>query len=455
MYEENYEKLKEQVSFDKNLRHTIKDSLLFPFTTRKNERITLERGFKGIFGEFSRLVCEKALPESFSNEKMIEDILCSEELKSSNEDKKYLKKLIREYLVDNNELNIVHPYLFLYTFPTGGDSGKGEIKIAEFMKEIFLKDVDEFKYFYEKEEELDFFSLLILENIEKLADKKTEIKYYSKLDFITKIFNEDMKFALKNKDFLIKNAESIFAYYYFYYITQLSLKLKKENNDLVNEPEELYYLLDWESIGKKRKTVKKGYQFLKDNYKELFAEINRMEHINILLGTKRLFYSELKEHWENLYEEDQKDFIYYFKLWIKDYRLKNKFISDEFDELYSNDFESLNKIFLNSLIDGIPAATRSRYPLSIEAIARKYFIKRRGSYGFVLNIKQDMLLLITQLCIKNNKKIKLIHLFEEYNKRGLYFDRDSQFKIIDLLNNLNLIDKKSDSGDAQYVKSIL
>lgn len=28
-------------------------------------------------------------------------------------------------------------------------------------------------------------------------------------------------------------------------------------------------------------------------------------------------------------------------------------------------------------------------------------------------------------------------------------------KIVDLLNNLNLIDKKSDSGDAQYVKSIL
>ena len=42
-----------------------------------------------------------------------------------------------------------------------------------------------------------------------------------------------------------------------------------------------------------------------------------------------------------------------------------------------------------------------------------------------------------------------------YERRGLFFDRYSKEEIVNLLNTWNLIDKKSDSGDAQYVKQIL
>ncbi|MBY1914559.1 DNA phosphorothioation-dependent restriction protein DptG, partial [Clostridioides difficile] len=62
---------------------------------------------------------------------------------------------------------------------------------------------------------------------------------------------------------------------------------------------------------------------------------------------------------------------------------------------------------------------------------------------------------MTKLCMKNKTKIKLKELFEEYEKRGIYFDRDSQSKVVELFEKLNIIEKKSDSGDAQYVRSIL
>ena len=62
--------------------------------------------------------------------------------------------------------------------------------------------------------------------------------------------------------------------------------------------------------------------------------------------------------------------------------------------------------------------------------------------------------MITALCVKEDR-IKLNDLFKEYERRGLFFDRYSKEEIINLLNTWNLIDKKSDSGDAQYVKSIL
>ena len=62
---------------------------------------------------------------------------------------------------------------------------------------------------------------------------------------------------------------------------------------------------------------------------------------------------------------------------------------------------------------------------------------------------------MTKICINNQKKLKLNELFKEFELRGLFFDRDSQTKIVQLYEKLNLLEKKSDSGDAQYVKSIL
>ena len=79
----------------------------------------------------------------------------------------------------------------------------------------------------------------------------------------------------------------------------------------------------------------------------------------------------------------------------------------------------------------------------------------RGPLGYTLNLTKEQLLFITKICIKDKKRIKLKDLFEEYKKRGICFDRDSQNKIIELFEKLNIIEKKSDSGDAQYVKSIL
>ena len=65
-----------------------------------------------------------------------------------------------------------------------------------------------------------------------------------------------------------------------------------------------------------------------------------------------------------------------------------------------------------------------------------------------------MLVAITALCIRKDK-IKRNDLFKEYEKRGLFFDKKSRLEVDKILTKLDLIDKKSDSGDAQYVKRIL
>ena len=96
-----------------------------------------------------------------------------------------------------------------------------------------------------------------------------------------------------------------------------------------------------------------------------------------------------------------------------------------------------------------------KYFKSIEEIGKAYFLKSRGgAYGYMLNLNQEMILILTAVCIKENK-ITLNNLYKEYEKRGIFLDIYSKPLVEELLGKLNLIEKKSDSGDAQYVKAIL
>ena len=65
------------------------------------------------------------------------------------------------------------------------------------------------------------------------------------------------------------------------------------------------------------------------------------------------------------------------------------------------------------------------------------------------------MLFFTKICIGEKEKIRLKKLWEELESRGLIFDEKSKMEIVKLFERINLLEKKSDSGDAQYVKSIL
>lgn len=90
-----------------------------------------------------------------------------------------------------------------------------------------------------------------------------------------------------------------------------------------------------------------------------------------------------------------------------------------------------------------------------EEFCKANFLKTRGQLGYTLNITEEYLIFITKLCIPKGDKLRLNLLFKEFELRGMWFDRDSKYKIIEIYEKLNILEKKSDSGDAQYVKSIL
>lgn len=453
-FSENYKQLLKNMNVNKDkktLKHNInKNSFLTPYTTREPERVDFEGSFDKILGEISRLELDKVWDDNFENPLSLSDI---KDIEIDDEDAYFFNEIIKEYIFDDNkDLKIVDPHLFLYMPLSKQKSPRdGEKKIAHFFRDVFCKDNEKLKEFFRKKDSEHIIINLILNNIYQFEENETKIKYVSIFDNIVECFNEDINHALNHKNFLIENISKIFAYYFFFYYCQFILKI---NADFSAEDGiiPLYYLLDWERPGQKRPAILNGYKNLKHQANTLFPRLSVIDQLNTLLGTKSCLLPELFDSFNNLDDESKENFLCYLKQWIRDYREIKNFESIDLP----NDFKELVMILIKSLNDknyGIKSEVKGRFGLHLEAIAKSYFLKNQRSFGFVLNIERDMLYVITALCVKNT--MKTTELFKEYEKRGLYFDKKSKDRILDYLTNLNLIEKKSDSGDIRYVKPIL
>ena len=73
----------------------------------------------------------------------------------------------------------------------------------------------------------------------------------------------------------------------------------------------------------------------------------------------------------------------------------------------------------------------------------------------MLNLTEETLIFLTKVCIKDQEMMRLNDVFNEFELRGVYLDNISKEQVMRYYEKLNLIEKKSDSGDAQYVKRIL
>lgn len=462
MYGKGYNQLKKQNHLESTFAFNLNYTFL-PYVTRAYHPDFSKNGFLHIIGALSRIICNKSI-ELPKDVKIVDNIV-ENEFMDYDDEKYYIKKLVSNYLGDGDNLNIFHPKLFLFLPLTEGvdtktnDMRKAEKKLAKFLNDVLFKDID-FKGFFENYKgDSNILIQFIIENLVNLENMGYEVEYLipKPLKFIKQTFEEDIKFVLeKNESFLIENFESIVIFYYFFYISQFSIYVNK--SEKVDGVMPLYFLLDWEKAGKNRKAIK-HYKKLNDYFNDLLIKMYSTEYLNVLIDRDNnegnLIYFEIKEYVNKLENQNKQEFLKYLKLWIKDLRDAKNLGECSFD----NDFESLVKLLEDTITLGIKDkdgtfTTKRHYARNAIEFVKKTFIKSRGRYGLVLNISQEFLLLITALVVKDDK-MRINDLFKEYEKRGLFFDQESKKEIVNRLDNLTYIDKKSDSGDAQYVKSIL
>lgn len=427
---------------------------LLPYVA--NEK-NLVDDFTGVLGSFSRFISNKEIKEVYDYEEFIEEIAEQVGEYEGNLSREIFKDIIRTIFIEDEKLVNFDIKTLNYINSTTSDE-----KIAKFLYSIlFDEDVKEEALIHYNNEVTNVLYKLVLKSLPTLKDKKYPIDGYKcYLPYVRDLFIKDFSFLIKHEELYKDSFKRLLEYYYMFYISQLSLKLDKFENADLYKVEKIYYTLSWESTSKNRTAYRLGWNLLKNKVNSLFSHAVALEILNTNSDGNQLGYVELAEIY-NLMNKDEiednlKEAVNMYQNQIKDIVWEDFKLSTKQSNV--NGFNEVYKLY-DSLEYQFNKGTRKRaydsYKNWFVKFVEKNFGKRRGSLGYNLNMTEDDIILITKICINNNKKLKLNVLFEEFEKRGLFFDRDSSKKIIQLYEKLNLLEKKSDSGDAQYVRSVL
>ncbi|BES64343.1 hypothetical protein SANA_07820 [Gottschalkiaceae bacterium SANA] len=408
----------------------------------------------------------KIVSACFRNTLNIKDI----ELKNSEElideiaqtvttdDKKVFKHLLTSLYVEENQLIKFHPRMFVY----GGKSSSGIKNIANYLtNNLFSNNIDEALSGIITSEANVVIEELIMEHtplaIPQSAEKKT-------VDFclipeIREMFEKDLLFLCTSQKKFLDNVEKLITFYLFFITSQTILALRRGFDDNESNIQNVFYFLDWEKVSRSRTGYQQGWKMIEKRSENIFAYVNLLQILNMtknrnFKGSFADISCALSELSEFEMSEFKKDVV----------EINNKILSiigydrqGKVKKSISKEYDCLNEL-LQTLIDAKDKGNRrvapayERYQKNIKSIAALGLLKARGQLGNTLNLNQEWIIFLTRLCIGERDKIRLNELWEELAKRGVNFDKYSREMIISYFEKINILEKKSDSGDAQYVR---
>lgn len=438
---------------------------ILPFTSRTSKEIRNQ--FNDLLGEFVRNMngTEHVKPTKNRDELPFQENALIDRIKQYidyDDAAEYdLERFLNGYLFgENNRINVIHPYLYNYLAPPSKDIFQ---KYSVFMRDVLVGEDPGIPSLFQKCQPEDILTEIVLENLELKSRKKTEPGYHPVLNVISRLYRDDLFYISHHRDYFLRSFPLLTHFYMFLYACQLLIKFDQFEEADYDTVSPLYFSLEWEALNKRRKAVDElqGYKYLKTRAKRLFVHVHTMSQLSRNVLNKGsdskdnmipfLNYKELNSLLNLNGEDTCTQFVADVGSWMQTYsKLFDRVTLPDSPTTISEAFQRLFKC----VEMGTSTDTCEKYGKNIEELGRGVFLKNRGSLGQVLNMNHEMLVLLTAVCVRD-ERIPLNQLFEEFQKRGVVFDHHSKKNIISLFDSLNVLDKKSDSGDAQYVKPIL
>ncbi len=445
--------------FNKSKSHR-RDDRLVPFRTKVDKN--RYEDFSGVVGAFSRLMSDTILKGGSSREVLyafmrakMDD--CSEE----NFDK--LFSVVEDFYFENGELLPINIKALNYI-----DCNISQRQVAEYLYRLFVESTDlKSKYLLmEDSEDTNVLEKLVFSSLEDSErEDPSSIQYADSdclLPYVKEVFYEDMSELMKNPGMYQSYINRFLAYYYLFYVSQLAVKLGKFEYGKRDEIEKIYMTLNWEVITRVRPGYEYGWKFVKERLSHIFSHSVLMEIMSHNIENCHADYIRLFTRMNGSVEdadtaEDVKAICKVYMDWIPmDYSLCKHDSDKDGTCKTSNEVRRLFEIIDFQFINGGRTSHYNGYNRKFIEFAQKNFGKWRGTLGYSIGVSESDIIMFTQIVLQENGgRIRLAKLFEEFEKRGLLFDRESKKKITDLFEKMNLLEKRSDSGDAQYVKSVL
>lgn len=429
---------------------------IFPFSAKGNSENILD-SFDGILGPFIRAVFGWKRPGEINRETLL-DKICENVSFPSMQDKNDFLSIIKDIYFENNT-NLVCNNVDTYKYSIGT---KTDQNVSEYLVSA-LCDRESVKLSFNKQRNrnINLLDKLVIENLPELEDDNKLTPYASLFPEIKKYFTKDFKFLAKKDDTDFSSVTLLLSYYYFFYTSQTMLQLNRFCS-MERRTIPLYFCVQWEKVSKNREVFKNGWKRIEDRASGMFSHAILLEMLNQTDSDKLYCYDDLLNEY-NALSDDEKA-----RMFEEIEALKNKYRTEcakpdgftyEEGNYCGGDLNSLLKGFFEDIMLQFANTTRNKankdYPKSFMDFCKNVFVQRRGQAGNVLAMTEEQLVLMTKVTIGDNDKMRLNDLFKGFEQRGLFFDNSSKDCIVEFYEKLNLIEKKSDSGDAQYVKSLL
>lgn len=429
---------------------------LLPFTGSTSDK-PLD-SFDNILGAFLRNIYSLSQPSEINREEIISKICKNMTFDDNPTNEIAFRELVKDiYFVDSENLKCTSINTYKYTSST-----KNDHKISEYIvsalcdKEKIVKSLSEIDT-----PSGNLLDKLVEECLPELKPKATETNYLALMPQIAECFTKDLIFLIKDSDSEFYDMIQLISYYYFFYTSQIILNLNRFCKSTM-EICPVYFIMSWEKTSKTRECSTRGWHQIEGKLNSMFSHAVLLEMLNQTGQEKKYSYRDIFEEYENSsYEERNQIFSEIEKLknqYRTIYAEPDGFIYTENNYSYG-DIESLICGFFDDIMLQFEKTARSRaneaYQNSFHLFCRNNFLQNRKKNGLMLALNEEQLVLMTKIIIGNKKQMRLNTLFEEFKIRGIFMDKLTQEAVVEFYEKLNLIEKKSDSGDAQYVKGIL
>lgn len=450
VFDSNFLNKNKEFSHRTNIRYN-----LFPFVSSTSDE-PLDN-FDNILGAFLCNIYSLSQPDGVNRDEIISNI-CKDMVFNSEADKVVFCNIIKDiYFTDSRNLKFKSVNTYKYTF-----SKKNDKKISEYIVSV-LCDKNKIIAALSDRNSSDgnLFDKLVESHLPELDKKDDMKKYVCLMPKIAEYFTKDLICLINDKNFEFSDMIQLISYYYFFYTSQTILHL----NYFCKEPVNIYpvyFCMDHEKTSRNRYCRTMGWHQIDVKLRTMVSHAVLLEMLNQTDSEKRYSYSDIFNEYLSASAEEKK--IIYSSI----EKLKNLYRTNyakpegftyENKNYKPDDIESLIRGFFDDIMLQLEKSSRSRikysYKNSFYSFCKKNFLQNRGSNGFILVLKENLLLLLTKIIIGNEKHIRLNKLFKEFELRGIYMDNATKECVINFYEKLNLIEKKSDSEAAQYVKGIL
>jgi DNA phosphorothioation-dependent restriction protein DptG len=347
---------------------------------------------------------------------------------------------------------------------TGKKYIDGQKKLSDYLYSMLLEDNREMSNQLKGEENL--FSKSIREGMQRgqFFNLHNNDEYYI-LPFIKHLFKDDLKWLMDQEDYVIvKNAHYLLHFYACLSISQTIAHIVNWKDFNENDIIPFYYMLSSESASESRDVVCLGWEkwISRDYLQNLLARAQALDIFNTLIGDKPIgLYSEIisslgqesfldnKSLCERVLSEYHKD---KYDLLKERQNINKEDLQTEYDYT-ANSYEEFFQKLTHLCIQFQSPDYKNRLEKKVRDLFEVKFLRnRRGMKVLVLD--EDILIFLIAMVTKE-QRMKLDEMYNAFHGYGIFFDMNTRIAIEAQLSKLNLLDKKSDSGEAQYVRVVL